>query len=125
MYCLDTSFFIDLMNKQPSSVEKYNKISNSTLFTTPITVYELLSAPYLNVEKIKLFTEMLSRISLIDFGIKTAEESASIQRHLTKNGQKINEFDVLIAGIAKINGLIMVTKDKDFKKISGLKVETY
>ncbi|MDO8538103.1 MAG: type II toxin-antitoxin system VapC family toxin [archaeon] len=113
------------MNKQPSSVEKYNKISNSTLFTTPITVYELLSAPYLNVEKIKLFTEMLSRISLIDFGIKTAEESASIQRHLTKNGQKINEFDVLIAGIAKINGLIMVTKDKDFKKISGLKVETY
>jgi predicted nucleic acid-binding protein len=44
---------------------------------------------------------------------------------LTKKGQRIDPEDTMIAGIAITNNKILVTRDKHFDRINGLKIEKY
>lgn len=125
MYCLDTSFLIDLFFSAPKAVQMHEMIKDSLLFTSTITIFELMRAPSTTRQDIEEIRDIFSSLQILDFDERAAEESAIIDKQLTKKGKKINLGDLLIAGIAKSNNLIIVTSDNDFKKIPGLKVESY
>jgi predicted nucleic acid-binding protein len=55
----------------------------------------------------------------------SAKEAAEIQFNLSKKGIKIDNEDIMIAAIAKLNGEKIITKDNHFTFIDGLKVLKY
>ncbi len=119
MYCLETSFIIDLLAGEDKSVKKYDEIAGRTLYTTSITAYELLRLKK-DEEKIKA---LLYRLVILDFGFNEVLEAVHIEKELKKEGKMIKVFDILIAAIAKSNGYILVTSDKHFKNIDNLNLK--
>jgi len=125
MNCLETSFLIDLLKGEKSAIEKYIKIKDKSLSTTSITAFELLRASEKNKKAIGEMERLLQRLNVFGFNVGEAEEAAVVEKELMKEGKQINALDVLIAGIARKNGLILITNDKDFRKVRNLRAETY
>lgn len=125
MDCLETSFLIDLLNGEKGALDKYLKIKDKQLSTTSITAFELMRFSEKGKESFDETKRLLQRLDIFGFGMNEAEESALVEKELLKEGKPINSLDILIAGIARKNGLILITNDKDFRKVRNLKIETY
>ncbi len=72
------------------------------------------------------FLEFARRSIVLPLNENTVTVSAEIYADLHKVGQPLDDVDILIAGIAKANDLILVTHNqKHFAKISGLELEDW
>lgn len=119
MYVLDTSSFIELIKETPKGKKICTILGDTPSIITTITVHEILAG----VEGIqeKAVIKLLDGIELLNYDKDAAIKSAEIEKHLTKKGNKINKIDTLIAGICISQQKIIVTLDKHFKRIPGLK----
>jgi len=132
MVCLDTTFVIDLLRKNPAAEEKLAILAkrNDSPCATVVTVGELFYGAYkskhVEAEKEKV-REALSGFVILEMNEHGAEKFGQILSTLDKSGQKINDRDVMIAAIAISKGEdVLVTRNKkDFDKIPGILVETY
>ncbi len=113
---LDTSILIGILGNNQALQEKLERIGEP-IATTAITKYELLKAPKENDAK-----EMLGSMNLYDFDSIAAERSSRIFKGLKKKGKMINELDILIASIAITHDELLITRDKDFKRVEYLKL---
>ena len=125
VYCLDTSFLIDLLRGLPACIKKYKDIEPNALFTTSISVFEIMKSKKLTGLEVEQINKLILRLKLLEFGLKDAEEAALIYRKLSLEGKMVNELDLFIGATAKNNGLTIVTADKGFSRIEGLRVEFY
>ncbi len=125
MYCLDTSFLVDLARKDAKAIAKYWAISGNRLFASTISFFEFLGGEHRTPQEKEIALRFVSSIDELDFGRKEAMEATEIKRALRGAGKKIEDADILIAATAKTNRLKLVTRDKDFRKIPGLEVEEY
>jgi tRNA(fMet)-specific endonuclease VapC len=125
MYCLDTCFIIDLLSGEEKAIEKYRTLHTAFIYTTSITVYELLRAIEKNSKKTEDLNAFFEQLEVRGFGFTEAKETAKISIELEKEGNRLSQPDIFIAGIARANQLTVLTRDKAFKKIRNLKVETY
>ena len=56
---------------------------------------------------------------------RSAQEAADICADLWQRGEPLDDADVLIAGIARANGLVLVTNNiQHFSRIPGLRINT-
>ena len=132
MVCLDTTFVIDLLRKNPAAEEKLRTLAkrNDSPCVTVVTVGELFYGAYksknVEAEKEKV-RGALSGFVILEMNERGAEKFGQILGTLDKSGQKINDRDVMIAAIAMSKGEnVLVTRNKkDFDKIPGIVVETY
>ena len=62
---------------------------------------------------------------IIPLDVESAEKSGKINGTLIKKGIKIQLVDCMIAGIAINYNISLLTKDSDFERIDGLKIEKY
>ena len=113
---LDTSVLIELLGNNTSVKENLSTLGEKAS-TTAITKYELLCGP-----KEERSLALLDTMEVYDYSGVAAERSAKIYKELRKKGALINVLDVLIASIAIARDELLVTMDKDFKRIEGLKV---
>lgn len=119
MYILDTSCFIELI-KNSSKGQKICKIlENTPAITTTLTIHETLSG--MEGIQAEILKKLLDGIEILNYDKQSAIKSAHIERMLTKQGRKINKIDTLIAGICITSNKTIVTLDKHFKRIPGLK----
>ena len=132
MVCVDTTFLIDLLHKNPAAEKKLISLSKRIdgPSVTVITLGELFYGAYKsnNAEKEKEKTrEALSGFLILEMNEQGAERFGEILGILDKRGQKINDRDVMIAAIAISKGehSIVTRNKKDFERIPGLAVETY
>jgi predicted nucleic acid-binding protein len=122
----DTNFLIDLLREQkhgrPGPASQFlNRHRSFELATTIVTVGEL-AVGYQNVEEARRF---FSRIPLFRLGVDAAYEASRVDRELRKVGQRLGENDNWIAGIARYHGETLISNDKAFHRVSGLKVVNY
>ena len=130
MKCLDTTFLIDLLKDNKDAVKKASEIENESLCTTSINVFEFLLGSYQKEEltetEMKQLKELIKNLDVLPFDLKSSFTSSKIAADLIKNRQEVNLGDVLIVGILKANDVFeVVTRDKHFSKIKGIKVITY
>lgn len=99
--------------------------------TTVITYYEIFSGvKYRKARKEEQFLrKFFSEIDVLDFDRKAAEEASDIMGRLLSLGIPVNSTNVLIAGIAVVNGTEkIVSRNIDFisiGKVSELEVLVY
>ncbi len=131
MFLLDTTFLIDLSRGAKDPVEFLERHSFDKFCTTEVNIFEFVTG-FFAVGKTE--TEARTRLStfinrLIVFPLDRigALSAGKINAELLKKGQRIEESDCMIAGIALSNGVTkIVTNNKDhFMRISGIAVVTY
>lgn len=122
----DTNFLIDLLREKtrgrPGPASSFLDQNRETeLATTIITVGEL-AVGYEQLEDARRF---FSRIPLFRLSVESAYEASRVDRELRKIGLRLGENDNWIAGIARYHGETLISNDKAFGRVHGLKVVTY
>lgn len=59
---------------------------------------------------------------MLEVDRKVIERFASVRSRLRRKGQLIDNFDILIAATALELNLVLITDDRDFSKVSELRV---
>lgn len=129
-YMLDTNICIyAIKHKPPEVIRNFLRHNPEDICVSSITYAELMcgveksQAAERNRAAVTLF---LSSISVLPFGGYAAEEYGKVRAELEKNGTPIGPMDMLIAGHARSEGLILVTNNtREFLRVADLKVEDW
>lgn len=130
MVCLDTDILVGLLRGDGRAIGVIEELQRRVepLKTTIITAYELLKGAASSSkprENMRLVKEMLSNINILTLSYGACEEASRIYVKLRRRGIIIGEFDLLIAAIAIHNDELLISRDKHFKLIEELKLETW
>jgi tRNA(fMet)-specific endonuclease VapC len=129
-YMLDTNICIYLMKKKPESVlRRFQKELNHGVCISSITLAELefgmkhSSNPVRNEQALIRF---LLPFSVLPFDAAAALEYGEIRAYLQSQGTPIGPLDMLIAGHARAEELILVTNNvREFERVPNLKIENW
>lgn len=127
MYCLDTNIIVDIFYGDAKLKEKLEKLNIvNEIYITPITLCELYKGAYLffNVEEgINEIEEFVSSFQLLEFNQDSCKEYGKIFADLKRKGKIVEDSDIMIASVTKINGLVLVTRNKKHFENTGVKIE--
>jgi len=126
-YLLDTNIISYYLKGIESLKDKIS--SNIDLLSISIISYYEIVSGLQSIDATKRITEFEKFCKLIDtINLDKASILASckIYASLKKSGKLIDDIDILIAGIALSNNLVMVTDNiEHFGRIEGLEVENW
>lgn len=127
MFCLETTFLIDLLRGRDEALKFYAKIRDSKLYTTSISAWGLLRGPKLigKEKEFEVAVELLESLDVLPFSFNSAKIAVEIEKDLREKGMEVNLIDVIIAAVAMEHSLKLVTRDEHFSRIKGLEVERY
>ena len=118
---------VALLNGKPDTVNMIDELQEKKheFAITIINAYELLKGASLSVrrkENLLNVKETISNLQILDLSPEACIEAAEIYSELKTAGRLIGEFDILMAAIAKTNGQAILTNDRHFKSIKGLRL---
>ena len=93
-----------------------------------ISYYEILRGlkDLGNEGKLLRFEEFIQENELISIRKDTVEKAAEIYAYLKKEGNLIEDADILMAATAIVEELILITNNiKHFKRVKGLEVDNW
>ena len=129
-YMLDTNICIyAIKHKPPEVIKNFLKHNPEDICVSSITYGELMHG----VEKSQAVERnraamilFLSSISILSFDNYAAEEYGKIRAELERKGTPIGPMDMLIAGHARSERLILVTNNtREFFRVENLEVEDW
>ena len=127
---LDTNICIYAMKNKPERVlNRLKEELDSGICISSITLAELeygmkhSSDPARNEQALLRF---LVPLSILPFGAAAASEYGEIRAYLQRQGTPIGPLDMLIAGHAKAENLILVTNNvREFERVPDLEIENW
>lgn len=121
-YLVDSDILINFIRKIPKEVDLLRKIDIKTIAISVITYAEVMEGVWESNKK-KEVEEFLGLFEKFDIGISTSVEFIDLRYKLRKQGNLIDNMDLLIASTAIEHDLILITNNKkDFQRIEGLKL---
>jgi tRNA(fMet)-specific endonuclease VapC len=132
-YLLDTNICIALINGTSPRVRLRSAQlaeRGESLATSLIVAHELwygVSKSARVAENANRLMAFLNRaVSLLDYTERDAQAAGEIRAELERKGQRIGEYDTLIAGQAFARNLVLVTTNtREFERVNGLIVEDW
>lgn len=86
----------------------------------------LRSGPKRRAANLALLAKVRQEYLSLPFDDRAAEECGEVRNHLAGLGQPIGPNDLMIAAIARINGLTLVTHNTaEFSRVPGLRLEDW
>ena len=129
MYLLDTDTIIYSLKGNTNIQENLLHHVNDLLQISIITLMELYYGVYksqhvdANLAKIKTLEQSFE---ILPTGQETAEIFGRLKARLELDGNRLDDFDLIIASTAMTHNLFLVTNnEKHFKRIEGLKLENW
>ncbi|HLF54632.1 MAG TPA: type II toxin-antitoxin system VapC family toxin [Candidatus Nanoarchaeia archaeon] len=120
MYVLDSNALIEFLEDGPRASKVLSVVGDEPLVTTSISMHEVLAGSMSDKSRF-ILENIFSSMRVLEHDAQAARLSAAIEREQYRMGAKINDADILIAGICKANNAELVTLDSDFTKIKGFK----
>ena len=115
---LDTSYLIDFFkNEELKSLIPDNEKPTVTI----ISYYEIMAGiqRLKSPKEEKFFRHFFSDIEILEFTIPAADIASGIGARMAATGNRVNAFDILIAGIALFHHAgAIITADADFVEIA-------
>ena len=129
-YMLDTNICIYVIKHKPDIViQRFLQYDPEEICVSAVTYAELMHGveKSMAVEKNRIALSLfLSPITILGFSVSAAEEYGKIRAELERNGTPIGPMDLLIAGHARSERLILVTNNtREFLRVKGLMVEDW
>ena len=130
IYMLDTNICIYTMKKKPEKVlQRFKEEISEGLCISSITLAELEYGMKHSSDAAKnelALLRFLVPLSVLPFGMAAATEYGEIRAYLQRKGTPIGPLDMLIAGHARSEKLILVTNNvQEFERVPNLKVENW
>lgn len=126
---LDTNICIYLINGNQALTEKIKKIGLYSIGISNTTLAELYFGAYFseNIEfNITNIAEFKKHLTVYPDSADSAKAFGGIKANLRRNGQMIEDFDILIASIALANDCVLVTNNiRHFERIDNLTIENW
>jgi tRNA(fMet)-specific endonuclease VapC len=69
--------------------------------------------------------EFLIRVEVLPWDSEAAQRYAQLRAALEEHGEPMGNLDLMIAAQALAEGVILVTNDRVFRRVRGLKVEDW
>lgn len=121
MYLIDSDVLIDFLKNKNETVDFFSKIDRSEISTSIICVGEILEG--LDKNKSEKFLKFINLINVVNIDLSVIIQFSKIRKQLRKQGNLIDNFDILIAATCLVNDLILITNNlKHFKRIENLKI---
>jgi len=120
MYLVDTNVLINLFEGEKSVIKRFQESNGLSVSVFNFTEFMYGIINKKNYQHIK--NEIINNTQIYNYTIECAEKYLEIKQNLRTKGELIPEFDMLIASTAITNGLTLITYDKHFKCVPGLKV---
>lgn len=129
-YMLDTNICIYCIKKKPPEViNKFLQYDPDDICISSITYGELMHGVEKSqaVEKNRLALALfLSPIQILPFDAEASEAYGKIRADLERKGTPIGPMDMLIAGHAQAENLVLVTNNtREFIRVSNLRLEDW
>jgi tRNA(fMet)-specific endonuclease VapC len=128
-YLLDTNICIYWFKGSMGIDRRVAAVDIDDVSVSSITIAELLYGAYnsANIEKnISKVKEFEDATNVIDLDRESLEHYARIKAKLRAEGKMLDDFDILIAATAIVNGCVLVTNNaKHFERIDGLTIENW
>ncbi len=128
-YLIDTNICIYLLkNRDEELRHKFNSLPTEEFAVSVITLAELeygINNSNRKEENRIVMTQFLSKFTVLQFNEEDARAYGYIESQQRKSSEPIGEFDTLIAAQAMSRNLILLTNDKHFSRIGGLKTENW
>ncbi|HFD0318180.1 tRNA(fMet)-specific endonuclease VapC [Serratia marcescens] len=128
-YLLDTNMCIFTIKNKPIHVRKHFNLNSSSLCISSITLSELIhgaeksQTPALNLKVLEGF---IARLDVLNYDLAAAVHSGQIRAESNQQGIYIGHFDMMIAGHARSQGLIIATNNTQrFEHVKGLRIENW
>lgn len=123
-YLLDTDIVIDHLRRKNSIREEILDIGAISI----ITLGELIYGVYKSRDPQKSLVILNEDLQILDLKIMDINETivaefGKMKADLEIKGERLDDFDLLVAATAKMSNLILVTRNiKHFKRIKGLQL---
>jgi tRNA(fMet)-specific endonuclease VapC len=129
-YLLDTNICIYLIKKRPpQAFEHFSRHSPREVAISIITVFELeygVQKSQYQQRTRDAMVKFLSPLNVLNLDRSSVRESAAIRAQLEKKGLPIGPYDLLIAGLARSQGIALVTNNTaEFERVDGLSLENW
>ena len=129
-YMLDTNICIyAIKHKPPQVIQNFLRHDPDELCISSVTYGELMHGVEKSqaVERNRVaITMFLSAIAILPFDYSAAEEYGKVRADLERRGTPIGPMDMLIAGHARAERLILVTNNtREFFRVEDLTVEDW
>lgn len=129
-YMLDTNICIyAIKHKTETVIKNFLSHEPEEMCISAITYAELMYGveKSMAIEKNGIALSLfLSPLTILEFQASAAEEYGKVRAELETKGMPIGPMDLLIAGHARSEGLILVTNNtREFCRVEGLVVEDW
>lgn len=125
-YLVDTNWLIDFLRGSAPAISLLESLKSDGIAISVITYAELLEgvlsykAPGQKARETDL-RNLGTWIDVVPVDRAIAERLAEIRSSLRRSGRPIGDFDLIIAATAISRGLTLVTRDRSFGRVPGLK----
>jgi tRNA(fMet)-specific endonuclease VapC len=127
-YLLDTNACIDFIRDAGENRRRMKSKPFGEFCISSIVFAELMHGAKRspNAEKhIPVTKNFCRKFKIAEFDDLAAEAFGDVRLQLERDGMRIGAYDMLIAAHAKSLGLICITNDQAFRRVSGLVVEDW
>lgn len=128
-YMLDTDTCIYTINRKPPHLKRLFNAHIGQLCISSVTWGELIcgaeksQAVERNLQQLEGFG---ARLEILSYDEGAAVQFGQVKAELEKQGNIIGAYDMMIAGHARSEGLILVTNNQnEFMRVAGLRTENW
>jgi len=122
-YILDSNIVIDIFRNDTEAIKSVSQLS--TIYIPVIVLGELYYGAYKSNQTAKRIIEveqLKERVNLLEVTDRTPAFYGEIKNELRRKGRPIPENDIWIAAIAKETNLPVLTRDRHFQEVQGIRV---
>ena len=128
-YMLDTNILIYTIKNRPRKVRESFKKYADYLAMSSVTMGELIYGAEKSAQITRNLADieaLAARMEVLPFDSQAAVHFGQVRAELARAGKLIGPYDLMIAGHARSQGLILVTNNlREFKRVRGLRVENW
>jgi predicted nucleic acid-binding protein len=126
MIVVDTSLFVDVQRGREAARHRLDKLLSNPeeLAISAMTILEVYAAPRMSAKWSRFYARIFDAVEILDLDSEAAETGARLARDMARRGFTFHNADAAIAGCAARAGAAMiVTADRDFTELRGIRVE--
>jgi tRNA(fMet)-specific endonuclease VapC len=128
-HLLDTDICIHALKGRSRGLLERFAAHDGRMAISDVTLFELCYGaeryedPHARLSVIENFA---ARLEVLPFDSRAAQHAGQIRATLERQGQMIGAYDVMIAGIARSQGLVLATNNvREFSRVDGIRAEKW
>ena len=130
MKCLDTDLLIAILWGKQEAYDVVGELEQEPkAATTAINTFEVFYGAYksqMKSQNLKEADKLLAKLEIVPLELSSSRKAAEISGKLSEKGQPIDYRDAMIAGIAVVNDMTLVTRNSDhFHRVKELKLQPW